>query len=171
MLLSGALNGVSVVQISRRSRRMSWLKDGGGRSGWLHTASIMIFKVSFIGTFVNKLSSSNDASSFGCFTVFTISMNSWVDSIMWRFCINGAIMSSGVWLRRTLLSPLVILLIVEEGYFYRCAFWDCHRSMGTPLGPMLANFYMCHLENNCFQYCPQVKPPTYCRYIDGNKWA
>ena len=51
----------------------------------------MMFKVSFIGTFVNKLSTSNDASSLGCFTVFTISMNSWVDSIMWRFCINGAI--------------------------------------------------------------------------------
>ena len=39
-------------------------------------------------------------------------------------------------------------------------------SMGTPLGPMLANFYMYHLENNCFQNCPQIKPPTYCRYID-----
>ena len=39
-------------------------------------------------------------------------------------------------------------------------------SMGTPLGPMVANFYMCHLENNCFQNCPQIKPPTYCRYID-----
>ena len=39
-------------------------------------------------------------------------------------------------------------------------------SMGTPLGPMLANFYMCHLENNCFQNCPQLKPPTYCCYID-----
>ena len=38
--------------------------------------------------------------------------------------------------------------------------------MGTPLGPMLANVYMCHLENNCFQNCPQLKPPTYCRYID-----
>ena len=38
-------------------------------------------------------------------------------------------------------------------------------SMGTPLGPMLANFYMCHLENSCFQNCPQIKPPTYCRYI------
>ena len=31
---------------------------------------------------------------------------------------------------------------------------------------MLANFYMCHLENSCFQNCPQLKPPTYCRYID-----
>ena len=39
-------------------------------------------------------------------------------------------------------------------------------SMGTPLGPMLANFYMCHLGNSCFQNCPQIKPPTYCRYID-----
>ena len=51
----------------------------------------MMFKVSFIGTFVKRLSTSNDERSFGCFTVFTISMNSWVDSIMWRFCINGAI--------------------------------------------------------------------------------
>ena len=25
---------------------------------------------------------------------------------------------------------------------------------------------MCHIENNCFQNCPQIKPPSYCRYID-----
>ena len=29
-------------------------------------------------------------------------------------------------------------------------------SMGTPLRPMLANFYMCHLKNNCFQNCTQI---------------
>ena len=55
----------------------------------------VMFKVSFIGTFVNKLSTSNDAGSFGCFTVIIISMNSWVDSIMWRFCINDAINAFG----------------------------------------------------------------------------
>ena len=38
--------------------------------------------------------------------------------------------------------------------------------MGTPLGPMLANFYMCNLENNCFQNCPQIKLATYYHYID-----
>ena len=38
-------------------------------------------------------------------------------------------------------------------------------SMEIPLGPMLANFYMCHLEYNRSQNCRQIKQPTYCRYI------
>ena len=73
----------------------------------------MMFKVLFIGTFVNSLSMSDDASSFGCFTVFSISMNSLVDSIIRLFCINGAINA----FRRlatfcVILSPLVILLVI-----------------------------------------------------------
>ena len=36
-------------------------------------------------------------------------------------------MRSGVWHRCRLLSPLVILLVVEEGYFYLYTFLDCHR--------------------------------------------
>jgi len=39
-------------------------------------------------------------------------------------------------------------------------------SMGTPLGPTLANFYMSHLENNIFSQNLIVKPTVYCRYID-----
>ena len=37
-------------------------------------------------------------------------------------------------------------------------------SMGSPLGPTLANFYMCDLENITFSNNPSLKPPVYCRY-------
>ena len=40
-------------------------------------------------------------------------------------------------------------------------------SMGSPLGPLFANFYMCHLENEILsQYSAESKPKIYCRYVD-----
>ena len=38
-------------------------------------------------------------------------------------------------------------------------------SMGSPLVPTFASFYMCHLENKAFSEL-QVKPQIYCRYVD-----
>jgi len=39
-------------------------------------------------------------------------------------------------------------------------------SMGTPLGPTMANFYMSYIENKIFEEKPHLKTPVYCRYID-----
>ena len=39
-------------------------------------------------------------------------------------------------------------------------------SMGTPLGPTFANFYMCNLENKTFSDIPTIKPLIYTRYVD-----
>ena len=38
-------------------------------------------------------------------------------------------------------------------------------SMGSPLGPTFANFYMCHIENNAFKDT-EVEPNIYVRYVD-----
>ena len=38
-------------------------------------------------------------------------------------------------------------------------------SMGSPLAPTLANFYMCNLENKAFTELT-IKPKIYCRYVD-----
>ena len=38
-------------------------------------------------------------------------------------------------------------------------------SMGSPLGPTFASYYMCNLENKAFTELT-TKPPIYCRYID-----
>ena len=39
--------------------------------------------------------------------------------------------------------------------------------MGSPLGPLFANFYMAHLENQVLsQFNDNEKPSIYCRYID-----
>ena len=40
-------------------------------------------------------------------------------------------------------------------------------SMSSPLGPLLANFYMAHIENTVLDDLnPDTKPTVYCRYVD-----
>ena len=39
-------------------------------------------------------------------------------------------------------------------------------SMGSPLGPTFADFYMCNLENDIFENNPDIKPFMYARYVD-----
>ena len=40
-------------------------------------------------------------------------------------------------------------------------------AMGSPLGPVLANVFMCHLENIMFNQCPsEYRPVYYRRYVD-----
>jgi len=39
-------------------------------------------------------------------------------------------------------------------------------SMGSVLGSTFANYYMCNLENSCFENDPQIKPKFYARYVD-----
>ena len=38
-------------------------------------------------------------------------------------------------------------------------------SMGSPLGPLFANFYMATVENNILIKL-NLKPAVYCRYVD-----
>ena len=38
-------------------------------------------------------------------------------------------------------------------------------SMGSPLGPLFANAYMCHIENNILPTL-QAQPLAYARYVD-----
>ena len=38
-------------------------------------------------------------------------------------------------------------------------------AMGSPLGPLFANFYMSHVENDVFSN-PDIAPSTYVRYVD-----
>ena len=38
-------------------------------------------------------------------------------------------------------------------------------AMGSPLGPLFANFYMCFIENNTLNEASPA-PTTYCRYVD-----
>ena len=35
-------------------------------------------------------------------------------------------------------------------------------SMGAPMGPNFANFYMCHMENSLFDENRMLKPTIYC---------
>ena len=41
-------------------------------------------------------------------------------------------------------------------------------AMGSPLGPTLANDFLCHYEKICVNKCPsQFKPVVYKRYVDN----
>ena len=53
--------------------------------------------------------------------------------------------------------------IFDQKYYKQCD----GVAMGSPLGPTLANFCMCHFENIWFENCPtQLKPVAYKRYMD-----
>ena len=39
-------------------------------------------------------------------------------------------------------------------------------AMGSPLGPLFANFYMGSIEEKVFAENPQLKPALYSRYVD-----
>ena len=40
------------------------------------------------------------------------------------------------------------------------------NSMGSPLGPPLANFYVSYLEQYCIDFNSDISPNFYCRYVD-----
>ena len=53
------------------------------------------------------------------------------------------------------ITPTGQLYIQQDGCF-----------MGSCLGPKLADFYMCSLQNKIFESTPNLKPTIYYRYVD-----
>ena len=53
---------------------------------------------------------------------------------------------------------------IFDGKFYE----QCDGvAMGSPLGPTLANVFMCHFENIWLEKCPRsFKPIVYKRFVD-----
>ena len=53
---------------------------------------------------------------------------------------------------------------IFDGKFYE----QCDGvAMGSPLGPTLANVFMCHFENSWLENCPShFKPIIYRRFVD-----
>ena len=53
---------------------------------------------------------------------------------------------------------------IFDGKFYE----QCDDvAMGSPLGPTLANVFMCHFENIWLENCPShFKPIAYSRFVD-----
>ena len=53
---------------------------------------------------------------------------------------------------------------IFDGKFYE----QCDGiAMGSPLGPTLANVFMCHFENIWLENCPShFKPIVYRRFVD-----
>lgn len=80
-------------------------------------------------------------------------------------------------LKNTYKNPSIPKIVMEELLLIcttKCPFRDpsgnlvlqCNRlSMGSPLGPTFASFYMCNIEN---QACKdlRIKPAVYCRDVD-----
>jgi hypothetical protein len=66
------------------------------------------------------------------------------------------------------LESLLLLCTTEAPFYHIDGSIYCQKdglAMGSPLGPTLANFYMCHIENQVLQN-ENIAPHIYCRYID-----
>ena len=81
--------------------------------------------------------------------------------------------------RRSALPPLQLSQAILEktvaGMYFRCTVPRARMgklyvqkdgvAMGSPLGPLFANFYMAHVENLVLND-PEIAPATYVRYVD-----
>ena len=76
------------------------------------------------------------------------------------------------------MAPLKLTPSILEGLLRACTMESPFRApngklfkqkdgiaMGSPLGPLFANFYMCELENGVLSD-PEIAPNIYCRYVD-----
>ena len=56
-------------------------------------------------------------------------------------------------------------------YIFRNVNWDLYvrtdgKAMGSPLGPLFANYYMCHIENTILPQLNHPPPSIYAWYVD-----
>ena len=70
---------------------------------------------------------------------------------------------------RDLFKPLLQLATQNSFFLFNSVTYEQVDgvAMGSPLGPTLANIFMCHLENIFIQNCPsEFRPVFYKRYVD-----
>ena len=69
---------------------------------------------------------------------------------------------------RTNLKKLITMASKENHFMFDGKFFDQIDgvSMGSPLGPILANIFMCNLENRALTNYLGILPTVYKRYVD-----
>ena len=74
-----------------------------------------------------------------------------------------------VYLNRTAFKDFLELATLDNHFFFNAEIYKQIDgvAMGSPLGPTLANVFMCHMEKKWLQDCPShFKPVLYRRYVD-----
>ena len=74
----------------------------------------------------------------------------------------------GVVFSKDTLKEALVLCAKDQLFLFNNEIWKQvdGNSMGSPLGPPLANFYVSHLENYKFDFASDFSPDFYCRYVD-----
>ena len=66
------------------------------------------------------------------------------------------------------LKEALVLCAKDQLFLFNNEIWKQvdGNSMGSPLGPPLANFYVSHLETYKIDFTSDFSPDFYCRYVD-----
>ena len=72
-----------------------------------------------------------------------------------------------LWQLKTCHKLLELATLDNYFFFNGSIYRQTDRAMGSPLGPHLANIFMCYMEKRWSQDCPaEFKPILYRRYVD-----
>ena len=88
-----------------------------------------------------------------------------------EICVNELFRSSQTvsGLNKQQVLKMISLTIKENVIFFDQNYYSQidGLDMGSPLGPTLANIFLCHHETMCLKNCPKsFKPVYYKRYVD-----
>ena len=120
-------------------------------------------------SFVNSLMSLQNVSfmaSFDVVSLFTnIPLNETIELCLDKLYTDTDLVHN---LPRKTLKTLLNYACKENHFLFDDKFFDQTDgvSMGSPLGPILANIFMCHFESKALDSYSGVKPGVYNRYVD-----
>ena len=74
----------------------------------------------------------------------------------------------GVMFNKESLTRALELCAKDQLFLFNGDIWKQinGNSMGSPLGPPLANFYVSYLEDNFIDFNSDISPNFYCRYVE-----
>ena len=119
--------------------------------------------------FVNELMSMKETPFMASFDVVSLFTNiPLIETV--EICLDKLFSNSDKVhnLTREDLKKLIIFAAQENHFIFNNKIYDQVDgvSMGSPLGPILANIFMCHLENKAMDTYLGIKPLVYRRYVD-----
>lgn len=117
---------------------------------------------------VRQRNSSSFMVSFDVASLFTnVPLNETIELILSKlFCTDDALVEG---LDKSSFRKLLELSVLDTNFIFNKKHFKQidGMAMGSPLGPAFANIFMCHLEEQFLELCPNdFKPVFYKRYVD-----
>ena len=108
--------------------------------------------------------------SYDVQSLFTnIPLDDTIDKLITEiFRVSDTYEFEGVMFTRDNLKEALELCAKDQLFLFKGEIWKQvdGNSMGSPLGPPLANFYVSYLENYRINFSSDISPNFYCRYVD-----